>query len=232
MSDIRLHPLNPGFVMEQVMPPRLPVAVLDRIDAFWSAQIAERGNQIFDGPVFCMSDHTSTRIRFYPATYRKVLARRHAPEIFAGCDLPAPLGVTGLLSCTDGVVLGRRGEVVAVDDGLWEPVPSGGLAQPDPMEQVLLELQEELSLSRDEVAEPRIIGMVEDIDSGVFDLVFDISSRLSGESVLAAWQHCESREHDRLSVVPDARLSGFLDENHDNLLSALIPMLHMAGKIR
>lgn len=218
--------------MEQVSPPRLPVTVLDRIDAFWSTQVAARGDQIFDGPIFCLSEHASAKLRVYPATYRYFMARRYKPEIFAGCDLPAPVGVTGLVTCPDGVVLGRREGVVAVDGGLWEPVPSGGLALLDPTEQVLLELQEELSLSRDKVMKPRIIGMVEDEDSGVFDLVFDISCGLSGELVQAAWQRCESREHDRLSVLSDAQLPGFLGEFRDSLPATLIPLLQMAGKIR
>jgi hypothetical protein len=134
-----------------------------------------------------------------------------------------------VLSCRDGLVLGRRAGHVVTDPGRWEPAPAGGLSQPDPERQLLEELAEELGVPADRVARPRALALIEDPASGVFDILFRLTADLSAEALRTAHRQAGSDEYAEIAVIAPGQLPAFLAAHAGELLPLLRPALARAG---
>lgn len=222
----RTYPLDPGFHIEVLpAPPPLPASVADRIAAIWRAAQSEQP-ALHNGRIYSLVEATRERLTAHALEYRLLVAQRRAPEM-ASVLAVRPIGVTGLLTGPDGLVLGRRAKHVAADADLWEPAPAGSLARPEPAEQILEELAEELGLDRSKVRPPQPLGLVEDATSRVVDIVFRIETDLNAEALHTAWRKHGSDEYAEIRIVPPADLARFLAEHHGQLLRVLEPMLRL-----
>lgn len=221
--------LEPEFVLQVIDPFEPPNAVLDRVDEIWAAEKLKRGDQLTNGRVYSFSDTRAGSLLIQPAEYRYVLARRRAPDLVNEGLRIRPLAVTGILLCADGLVLGRRSDQVASDAGLWEPAPAGGLSRPDAVGQILDELREELGLEPSQVVLNEACGLVEDVESGVIDIVFRLQTPATTRDVINAYQALATNEYAELAIVPQSDIVGFLEANHDRLLPVLRPMLGLVG---
>lgn len=224
----RTYALDPNFRIE-VLPasPALPPAVESRIDAIWrTAQDAQPA--LYNGRIYSLVERRPEHLAVHALEYRLLLAQRRTPELKSVLAV-RPIGVTGLLTGRDGLVLGYRAKHVMADADLWEPAPAGSLARLEPHEQILEELKEELGVDRSKIQPPRVLGLVEDATSSVIDIVFRIETDLSAEALHAAWQNHGSDEYAEVRVVPPAELPRFLAEHHGRLLHALEPMLRLGG---
>jgi hypothetical protein len=229
MDGVAIHPLSPGFRVEIGPPWQFPEAVAPRIEAIWRAVKEKRGDRLTNGRIYGLEAFGTDFLRIRLSDYRHVLARRLAPDLVGAGLALRPLGVTGILLCADGLVLGQRGALVATDPGLWEAAPAGGLSRPDPGEQIFEELHEELGLTAAAVSAAEACGLVEDVASGVFDIVFRLRTPLSGPAVQAAYQSLATDEYAQVVVIRPSALPAFLDANRRHLLPALVPMLRLAG---
>ena len=223
---IALHPLNETFSVEFGEPFAEPAESAARIAAIWNVEKDRRGDRLSNGRVYSLLDLRPDRLLIQPAEYRHVLARRRVPEL--GLTI-RPLAVTGLLLCADGLVLGRRGQGVTSDAGLWEPAPAGGLAQPDPVAQVLEEMREEVGLDPARIERVHACGLAEDTESGVVDILFRLHTLATEAEVRAAHTARATDEYAELAIVPPEKIGEFLQENRNRLLPALRPMLTLAG---
>ncbi len=140
-----------------------------------------------------------------------------------------PLGVTGLLLCPQGLVLGRRSATLAITAGLWEAAPAGGLDRPDPAAVVLCELQEELGLAPDRIETMIACGLVEDLDSGIADIIFKLTTKASADEILAARCLNGAAEYDELVVVALDNIPDFLARHSSKILPSLSLMITAAG---
>jgi len=226
---VAAHPLRADFALE-IAPPFAPAPeALPRVEEIWAEQKRLRGDRLTNGQIYTLAEHSPDRLVIQPAEYRYVLARRLEPGL-AERGLPIQaVAVSGILECADGVVLGRRGDHVAADPGKWEAAPAGGLTRPDAVAQLLEELREELGLTPSQVTGVEACGLIEDLPSGVFDIVFKIVSNASAEAVRWAQQATGTDEYSELAVVPRAGLAVFLEDNRADLLPILAPMLGLAG---
>jgi hypothetical protein len=229
MDGVAIHPLDPGFRLEVGLPWQSPAALAPRIAAIWRAEKEKHGDRLTNGLVYGLESVGADVLRIQQSDYCHVLARRLAPDLVAAGLTFRPLGVTGLLLCADGLVLGQRGLHVATDSGLWEAAPAGGLAKPDPRGQVLEELHEELGVAAADITSADACGLVEDLPSGVLDIVFRLRTPLTGAAVQAAYRSLATDEYAQVTIIDLAALPAFLDRNRQNLLPALVPMLRLAG---
>jgi len=222
----RTYPLDPDFRID-VLPalPPLPAAVEKRIAAIWRAAQSVQP-ALYNGRIYSLVEATPKCLTARALDYRRLVAQRQAPDL-AGTLAVRPIGVTGLLTGPDGLVLGHRAKHVAADAGLWEPAPAGSLARPEPAEQLLEELAEELGLDRNQVRPPQPLGLVEDTTSRVIDIVFRIETDLSAAALRAAWQNHGSDEYAEIRIVALAELPRFLAEHHGQLLRVLELMLRL-----
>jgi len=133
----------------------------------------------------------------YQASYRHYLAGRADPVLGHALGLRA-LGVSGLLSCQDGWVFGRRSAVVD-HCGQWELVPSGGAETTNLKAQILKELDEEIGLSIDQVVVGDPIGLIE--GEWVVDAVFPLSVSLNAAEITKIHAGRGSAEYDQLHIT-------------------------------
>ena len=226
---IDLFPLMPGFTVRIGEPLVLPESIGARVDAIWSEEKKKSGERLYNGKVYSLADRGDDFLLIRSAEYRHVLARRRAPELEQGGLIVRPLGVTGILICPDGLVLGKRSGLVAVDAGMWEPAPAGGLSMPDPAAQILDELKEELGIDPFRVVSSEVCGIVEDRASGVCDIVYRMRIDASGDDIRNSHQEFGTDEYAEVAIVKSEHLSAFLDRDPSRLLPALKPMLTLAG---
>jgi hypothetical protein len=142
--------------------------------------------------------------------YRYFVAQRRAADLHEVLKI-RPLAVTGVLMCTDGVVVGRRSGKSEMDADMWELVPSGGVDQsavePDGrvnLERSLLtELAQEIGIAKSDLnAPPRAIVLVEDVRSHVTDIGMRLDLRWSARDVLERFASIANREYSALEAVP------------------------------
>jgi len=229
MSKINSFSLAATYELEIGAPFSPPQAIDPRVDEIWVEEKKRIGTHLTDGKIFSLSEHDTDHLLIHSSEYRYVLARRRAPDLAnAGLNIQ-PIGVTGILLCADGLVLGRRSKLVSADTGLWESAPAGGLSRPDPKGQIMEELEEELGLGANDVAPPEVCGLIENVETGVFDIVFKMFTHLTDDDVKRKYRTHGSNEYSELAVIQPERISAFLDERQNQLLPALRPMLGLAG---
>jgi hypothetical protein len=208
----RVRSLSPHVVVD-VVDPGTSIArdVLDRIETVWSEARARRP-QLFDGELFACDElydeqGVVVRLAGHFVPYRWYVAARADPEIASSLQLRA-LGVSALLRCRGGIVVGRRAATTN-EGGLLELVPSGAVdadavsgQRVDLRAAVLAELEEELGLSeRDLDTAPSPFVFVEDDAALLLEAGFRMSTPLPFEKIQAKQQALPTREHDELQVL-------------------------------
>jgi hypothetical protein len=229
MSGVKIHNLDSDFQLEIGSPWEIPAEMNKHATDVWRLEKERRGANLTDGRIFHLSEHRRNYLRILPSKYRYLVARRRDPKLIeAGLNI-RPVGVTGVLLCRDGVVLGRRGEGVATDAGRWESSPAGGLSLSDPKAQILEELEEELGLSESQLLAAETCGLVEDQESGVFDIVFRLLTSVSFREVQDSQLRRGTEEYSELTVIKPSEIGAFLEENANQVLPALASMLQVSG---
>lgn len=232
MSTINIYPLDPRCGIE-VGPRWEPSpAIIPAVDAIWAEEKKKRRERLTDGLLYTLADFRPDLLTIQPSEYRYALARRRAadaaPHLIAAGLTIRMLAVTGVLICSDGLVLGLRSANVASDADAWEPAPAGGLAQPDPHAQVMEELGEELGLAASDIVSSEVCGLVEDTASGVLDIVYRLRTPLNGHAIKAAHKRRATDEYADLAIVRVPDVPNFLEREAVRLLPTLRPMLSMA----
>ena len=226
---IQAHALDPDVRLELAPAgPSLDAEVAAAVDRLWDAEMAARGAGLFDGPLFSLLEHSPGRLSARAVTYRQLIASRRDPELARRIGL-RPMGVTGLLLSPEGVVLGRRSQGLHTEPGRWEPAPAGALDRLDWRAVLLAELAEELGLTADAVSGPEAVALIEDLGTGVHDILCRVRTRLGADQITAAWRAGGTDEYDELAVLAPDALEGFLSRNADALSPTLRPMLRAGG---
>ena len=227
---IRTVSLGPKVAVQCTDPLTPPRDLLERIETLWQESLQDTGRRLFNGVCHSLVEFDGERIVLQPIDYKLLIANRSDPEIESRLPL-RPLGVTGLSLCRDGIVLGKRSGELALNGGLWEAAPSGGLDKPDPEAVLFEELLEELGLEPGTVRTRELVGLVEDTDSGEADLVFKLALDVGRSHVVSAHGRNATLEYDDIAIVPVENLARFLAST-DALLPALEPMLRLGGLLR
>jgi hypothetical protein len=188
---------------------------LARVSAIWDAEKGKGGAALFNGNLFSVDQLGDTEIAGWLAEYRWFLAQRREPALRTELRVN-PLAVTGILCCTEGVVIGRRAANVEMDAGLWEFAPSGGIdgsatgsaGEIDLVHPLIVELEEELGILAREISGPtRPIAIVEDRGSHVTDIGLVVEVSLSMAEIRRRHSALANREYVEIDVMPVAALS-------------------------
>lgn len=191
------------------------------VAALWAeAQAAQP--QLFDGPILSVETFTETSLIVQRAHYRHVLAARRSPALADRLAL-RPLAVSGVLSCPDGFVAGRRAVTVTQGGGQWELAPSGGVeapedgSPPDPLGNLLREAWEELGLPPESLQAAKPLGLLEYLDSRVIDVVIPLHTALSAAEIQTRHRRDGTGEYSELRIAAAAALrreaSAFIPES-------------------
>ncbi|WP_156995522.1 NUDIX hydrolase, partial [Elstera litoralis] len=221
MTKTRVFPLNKCCDIKILPPYQFPYSLNDELNRIWNEEFKKKNGLITNDPVFSLSGHTQNTLTIQEIDYRTVIARRLNPDIFINLPEIRPLAVTGILISPAGLVLGRRSNNVSTHEGLWEPAPAGGLSLPDPRGQLLDELREELGLDASSVTSTEVCGLVEDVATGVVDIIFVLMSSLPENEIRSAYEQFGSKEYSEISFIPLDNIQEFLKENKEILLTSL-----------
>lgn len=226
----RIHPLQPGFrTVLLPEPPPLPADLAAAVDSLWTVEKAARGDRLFDGVALCLSDHAPDCLTLLPRRYRHALAARRRPELRPALRA-SPTGVIGLVSCRDGLLIGRRARHLAAAPGRWEPAPAGTLDQPDPEAVLVAELAEELGLAGADIGRPLPLALVHDVAQDVHDIIFTVACPLDAAAVRRAHAGAPHHdEYDELAILPDAAIAAFLRREAATIRAVMPAILRYAG---
>jgi hypothetical protein len=211
-----------------------------RVDEIWQREKELRSHDLHNGRLFSVDYCDGRTIVGWISEYRYFLAQRREPSLHAALKIK-PLAVTGILSCPDGVLFGRRSGRSEMDAGCWELVPSGGVddAAVGPAGQVslerciLIELEEETGIGASELsARSRAAALVEDPQSHVIDVGVMLATASSAAQIQRRFAALENREYSELEIVAPAELRAFRRNRVDSLgavSAALLDALMQPG---
>ena len=211
-----------------------------RVEEIWQREKELRSHDLYNGRLFSVDHCNAKTIVGWISEYRYFLAQRREPSLHAALKIK-PLAVTGILSCSDGVLFGRRSGRSEMDAGCWELVPSGGVdeAAVGPAGQVslercmLIELEEETGIGASELSAPsRAIALVEDPQSHVIDVGIMLATASSAAQIQHRFAALENREYSELEIVAPADVRAFRRNRADSLgavSAALLDTLMQPG---
>ncbi len=192
----------------------LSPAIEKIIETEWTKERSKRGDQLFNGPVLSFIALEGREILAFSTDYRCFLAQRKLPSLSDTLKIRA-LAVSGLAKRGNELVFGKRSNHVTQDPGMWELVPSGGLAIANLNEQLFQELEEEIGVSRKHVESLEPFALVEDPTAFTVDV--GISLSLAANCMDAATPH--SDEYSKFAWVEESKLGAWLMALTDGGLS-------------
>jgi hypothetical protein len=223
-----VYALSPSAIVEVLgEAPALSRDLAREVERLWEAEQQRRGRALFNGRILSATEIGAGRIAGYADEYRRFIAQRQRPDLFAELRV-RPVAVSGLLRCPDGIVFGRRAGFTTEDAGMWELAPSGGVdtsgihgvSRADLKLQILAELREEIGLTPDKI-EAIPFCVVEDPDSHVVDVGIRLEAPdLTAAAVLGAHRERGSAEYSELVVVASANVAEFIERTPPGVASA------------
>jgi hypothetical protein len=211
-----------------------------RVDEIWQREKELRSHDLHNGRLFSVDYCDAKTIVGWLSEYRYFLAQRREPSLHAALRIK-PLAVTGILSCSDGVLFGRRSGRSEMDAGCWELVPSGGVddaavgsaGQVSLERCILIELEEETGIGASELsAHPRAVALVENPQSHVTDVGIMLATGSSAAQIQHRFAALENREYSELEIVAPADVRAFRRNRADSLgavSAALLDILMQPG---
>jgi len=215
----KAHSFVPGSIVETgTADGELDDEVGREVTALFAAERRRRGGKLFDGLLFSVERLEEQQIVGRFVRYSLFVAQLARPELFDILRV-RPLGVSGLLTCADGVVFGQRDDLVTQDAGLWELVPAGGIdpssrdetGRIDVVSQILKEMCEEIGVGREQADSALPFGMIENLDNHVIDIAIEIKTVLDGQKIRWLFRHRGNGEYTELMLVPPAEVPGFVE---------------------
>lgn len=210
VTDPHILRLAPDYRITVAPPPleRL-IGAAPLIEGIWRTEEEKSGGALFDGDVLALTGATAHEITVCPAKYSTVLASRRDRRVQEMLGM-MPLGVTSVLTCPDGILIGRRSPRLAMSPGAWEVMPGGALERPDARGQILQELTEELGLPAGCLTRCEAAALVQLPDHATANILFRLETALSAAAINAAFAASGSDEHTAIAIVPSDGLSGYL----------------------
>jgi hypothetical protein len=232
MLNVHLLQSEPRVTLGAAAPTIGP-GIEARVDEIWQREKELRSHDLYNGRLFSVDHCDAKTIVGWISEYRYFLAQRREPSLHAALKIK-PLAVTGILSCSDGVLFGRRSGRSEMDAGCWELVPSGGVddaavgsaGQVSLERCILIELEEETGIGASELSAPsRAVALVKDPQSHVTDVGIMLSIASSAAQIQHRFAALENREYSELEIVAPADVRAFRRNRADSLGSVSAALL-------
>ena len=206
--------------------PSIPSAICQRIDSLWEEARARRGDEIYNGRIFSVTQHSRARIEGYFTDYKQYLAQRADPALLDVLGIKL-LAVSGLVCTADGdVVFARRSATVSGDVLRWELAPSGVFDSDDLLPDGTLsvgscvgrELFEELNVPSSSIVSHVPFLLVHHTVTHGYDLGVRVEVTLSSAEVRAAFANRQTDEYLAVEVVPWSKVDDFVSRHSRDLI--------------
>jgi hypothetical protein len=193
------------------MPP-LPPALEQEVERLWQAARQKRP-RLFNGQIFSADEFTPEIIRGHWTEFRRSLAQIDRPELYDDLGVRS-LAVNGVISCHEGVLIGRRNSHAVYCAGEWQLPPAGSVDQGAAMadgsinfeRQLLVELQEELGMPPDHIEGFTPLCLVEHPGTHVTDFGIEMRTNVSAEILLSVHAASGNQEYEDMRVLPVASI--------------------------
>lgn len=196
--------------------PPLDRSAARTVAALWDAARAAEGAHLFDGEIYVLGSARPDRIEVLRSGFRRHLGLLADPSLAPG-EPEYPVGVNGLTTRGDAILLGRRSRRVTQYPGMFELAPSGTLAGTpgpggvlDARGCLLAELEEETGLPRELVRDAGARELGFDAGASTWEIVYAL------ELDPGAPDPATSAEYDEVRFVPRAGLAGFLRDRGED----------------
>ena len=191
----------------------MPAWVAASVASIWDEE-RRRRPALFNGRVFCADTIGHDEIVGHWTEYRRVLAQVRQPSLFEALGIRS-LAVNGLITCADGLVLGRRSADAVYLPGYWQAAPAGSVEaepgdEPDLDRQVLVELREELGLTPADVTAMRPVLAIEHADTRIVDVGFLLETHRTFREIERLHRAAGNTEYDDLLLIAPGSLREFL----------------------
>ena len=214
--------------------PVAPDDVNARVQTIWDEEIQRRSTTLFNGEIVSVMSVNETNIVGRRAEYRWLLAQSHDHAFFRWFQV-RPLAVTGVLTCPEGIVIGRRSASVFQFPGLWELAPSGSVDvvmrgsdhNIDLLSQLMRELSEEIGLDGGAVTQIEPLAIACDVDSQVFDVCFVLNTATSWARISELFAANANTEYEHLDILPVEQIAAFLRTNKASTTPLTLSLLQL-----
>lgn len=180
-----------------------------QVDALWSRAV-EMQPGLFDGTILRVYSSDAQGMRCVPISYRYFYAQQKDRQLQQALRLVA-VGVSGLVTLEDKVLVGTRSASVTQCPNLFELVPSGSLPAPDQptdsldyRRQLLTELREESGIEENNIDRCEPFLLVTDETDAVVDICCAIA--LKNLKVTEVLDSLRSDEYTDMEFVPRQQL--------------------------
>jgi hypothetical protein len=217
MSHLKTHYLSSNFRIVINNSKKIFEADIERqIESIWIAENAKR--KIFNGGILSVDSFSESVIQVSISNYKYYLAQTLNKYLFEVLKIRS-LAVSGVVSLGSKVVFGKRGKDLTQDPNKWELIPSGAVtAELSPSDQLVLELEEELGVAAEQVKEVRPFILIEDVESKVIDIGFEVE--LKSEGRLA-----RSEEYSEILWIEKNKTRKFCDDRVDQIVPVSCELL-------
>ncbi|MBS0634962.1 MAG: hypothetical protein JSR37_05835 [Verrucomicrobia bacterium] len=175
-NNVERHALaeNVQIVLEQDFHLKLSPDLEEEIDSIWQKQKAIYN--LYDSHLFSLTSFTYQKIvgRFVP--YRYYIASRQRADLQELLQI-YPVGISGVSTCRDCVLVGLRDMKMSSYGGFLEFVPSGSIepraymqGEVDFIAQAMWELAEEAKIGENKVTEAKVLGLFYSPQDRVYDI--------------------------------------------------------------
>ena len=192
-----------------------PIHIERLVDKIWETAIKQNPTSLRDSLILIYCGYEKGVIKTRLCNYRFYYAQHQVPELYTSLGLNS-LAVSGVLTCKNGIVIGKRGFEMLQDAGLFELVPSGAFDyhhfksnSKNIESQIISELEEEIGLYKSDLNKVKIVSIVTNSKLHVVDLVFDLRTGLRAKEIKNRWQSIENREYSKIYVIPKFFLKFF-----------------------
>jgi hypothetical protein len=219
----------------------IPPEINKKINSIWDIESKKRDGFIFNKKILSAVTITDRCIYAKITEYRNFIAQKICPELFETLQVK-PIAVSGILKCPDGLLFGLRASSLTQDPGLWELLPSGGIdpessidtfPDVDHIAQLLIELQEEVGLTANNISHISPLYFVNDSKSHVIDIVSLLECPLTFKEINKIYSSHKQQEVDDIKLVAADDLAYFIESQGDQIseISKLIIKELLSNKV-
>ena len=202
MTHIYRFPLDEGvsIVVDPSHIRHASVGDAPRVNELWEKRDTKK--ILFDSPIVSLVQYSSSSLIGELVDFRLWYACCKDPELRPILDIH-PLGVSGLTTWRDMVLVGKRSAIVSSYPGAMECCPSGSVdgsavgyeGSIDMQKAILNELCEETGIRKDGVRSARMKDLYLSTDTGIFDVLVEIELNPETDQTLS---YPRSEEYDEL----------------------------------
>jgi len=216
---ITAHPLPPSFQIRLTSPLTLSRQLEKRVNELWMAALSSTNSRLFNGLIFSATSVSPEGILGRFVEYKYYIAQQMDARLTADLKIK-PVCLSGVLTCFDGFVFGKRQDWFAIRPGSWGLMPSGCLTPDtfatdgsvDYVKAFLYALKDDLNIEAHFLSDLSHNALiVEDTAVGKgYSLVMNARIALSSLAIKRYHANANTDKYSEIAVIPPEDVEQFL----------------------